>query len=71
MNLTNVDTTTPGYHQEALVPLGSETHAGEDVGIYARGPGANLLTGTNEQNMIYHVMDYAADISGAANQEVQ
>ncbi len=71
MDLTNVDTTTPGYHQEALVPLGSETHAGEAVGIYARGPGANLLTGTNEQNMIYHVMDYAADISGAANQEVQ
>ena len=71
MDLTNVDTTTPGYHQEALVPLGSETHAGEDVGIYARGPGAHLVTGTNEQNMIYHIMDYASDISGAANLAVR
>ena len=71
IDLTNVDTTAPGYHQEALVPLRSETHAGEDVGIYAWGPGANLLTGTNEQNMIYHVMDYAADTRSAADQAVQ
>ncbi|AKV95252.1 MULTISPECIES: alkaline phosphatase [Marinobacter] len=70
-DLTNVDTTTPGFHQESLVPLGSETHAGEDVGIYARGPGAHLVTGTNEQNMIYHIMDYASDISGAANLAVR
>jgi len=27
-------------HQQALVPLGSETHAGEDVALYANGPGA-------------------------------
>ena len=55
-NLTNVDTTDPEFLQEAAVPLGSETHAGEDVGIYARGPKAHLVRGTMEQNWIFHVM---------------
>ncbi len=66
-DLTLVDTTTPGFHQEALIPLGSETHAGEDVGIYSQGPAASLLTGTLEQNQIFHAMDYAADLIGKAN----
>jgi alkaline phosphatase len=57
-DLTGVDTNAPGFHQEATVPRSSETHAGEDVGIYAKGPGANLLSGTNEQNMIFHVMEH-------------
>ena len=55
-DISNIDTETPGYHQEALVPRHSETHGGEDVGIYATGPGAQWLTGVNEQNMIFHVM---------------
>ena len=38
------------------MPLGSETHGGEDVAIYARGPKAHLFQGTLEQNVIYHVM---------------
>ncbi len=62
VDLTDVDTTTPGFHQEAVVPLSSETHAAEDVGVYAVGPGAHLVTGTNEQSLIFHVMDYAADL---------
>lgn len=61
-DLTAVDTTSAGFHQEAAVPLGSETHAGEDVGVYAIGPGAHLVTGTNEQSYLFHVMDYAADL---------
>ena len=61
-----IDTTAPGYHQEALIPLGSETHSGEDVGIYSRGPGASLLTGTVEQSFIFHAVEHAADLSGRA-----
>ncbi|WP_226703477.1 alkaline phosphatase [Microbulbifer elongatus] len=56
------DTESAGYHQEALVPLGSETHGGEDVGIWARGPGAHLLSGTNEQSFIFHVMAHAGGL---------
>lgn len=61
-----VDTQSSGYHQEALIPLGSETHSGEDVGIYATGPGAQLLRGTHEQSNIFHVMNHAVDLVGKA-----
>ena len=67
VDLSDVDTTTPGFHQESLVPLGSETHAGEDVGVYAMGPGAHLVTGTNEQSFLFHVMDFAADFVKTAD----
>jgi len=55
-DLTDIDTTSPTYMQEATVPMGSETHAGEDVGIYAMGPNAHLFHGIQEQHVIYHIM---------------
>lgn len=55
-DLSGVDTLDPNYLQEATVPMSSETHAGEDVAIYATGPKAHLFRGTQEQNYIYHVM---------------
>ncbi len=61
-DLNYVDTQHAGFHQEALVPLGSETHAGEDVGIFASGPGSHLVQGTVEQNHIFHVMNHAASL---------
>ncbi|MEX0739473.1 MAG: alkaline phosphatase [Pseudohongiella sp.] len=58
-DLREVDTTHPDFHQEALVPLESEGHAGEDVAIYARGPWSHLFHSTHEQHYIYHVMRHA------------
>lgn len=55
-DLTTIDTTSPNYLQEATVPMGAETHAGEDVAIYADGPHSFLFRGTLEQNAIYHAM---------------
>ncbi len=55
-DLTETDTTSPGFRQPALMPLSSETHGGEDVAIFAGGPGANLFSGTVEENEIFHVM---------------
>jgi alkaline phosphatase len=55
-DISEINTQLPGYHQEALIPRHSETHGGEDVGIYATGPGAQWLTGVNEQHMIFHVI---------------
>lgn len=43
-------------------PLGSETHSGEDVVVYASGPWSELFTGIFEQNYIPHAMGYAACI---------
>ena len=58
-DISDVDTTTPGYHQEALVPLGSETHAGEDITLHAQGPGAQMVQGVMEQNMVFHIINQA------------
>ena len=55
-DLSETDTTDPSYLQESTVPMGTETHAGEDVPIYAGGPRAALFHGTREQNYIYHAM---------------
>lgn len=50
----------PSYKQQAAVPLGSETHAGEDVAVFARGPWAHLMHGVQEQTFVAHVMAFAA-----------
>lgn len=68
-DLSSVNTAGRNYLQEAGIPTfstgvdghvtGSETHSAGDVAIYARGPGAQLLTGVHEQNYIFHVMRFA------------
>jgi len=42
--------------QQALVPLGAETHGGEDVALFATGPGAERARGVIEQNLIYGII---------------
>lgn len=42
--------------QQALVPTGGETHAGEDVALFATGPGADRARGVIEQNVIYNII---------------
>jgi alkaline phosphatase len=46
----------PDYKQEATVPLSSETHAAEEVAIYAVGPKADYFHGTVNNSFIFHVM---------------
>ncbi|OCP37680.1 alkaline phosphatase [Ensifer sp. LC163] len=60
--LTSEETTKPDFVQHSLVPLNSETHGGEDLGIYAAGPWAHLFQGTVEENYIFHVMNFASRI---------
>jgi len=62
VDLSLVDTNTAGFHQEATVPLNSETHAGEDIGVYAKGPGAHYAQGVMEQNVVFHMINTAADL---------
>ena len=47
------------YLQQTTVHLKSETHAGEDVPLYATGPGADLVRGVIEQNEISDIIDAA------------
>ncbi|MBY0612228.1 MAG: alkaline phosphatase [Beijerinckiaceae bacterium] len=62
-DLKSVDTTDPDFIQQALVPLTSETHAGEDVAIFAAGPWAHLFQGSVEESYIYQVMNHALQAS--------
>jgi len=71
VDLSDVDTETPGFHQETFIPLIEETHSGEDVPIYATGPGAHLLSGSLEQNVIFHVMNYAGNLEESAREAIK
>jgi len=62
-DLNAVDTTLTGFHQEALVPLEAESHAGEDVALHASGPGASAVSGVIEQNMIHHIINRALGLT--------
>ncbi|XP_050685011.1 membrane-bound alkaline phosphatase-like [Leptidea sinapis] len=47
------------YSYPSLVPLDSETHGGEDVAVFARGPWQHLFTASYEQTLVPHLMAYA------------
>lgn len=59
-DLTHVDVEAPDYMQESTLPLKSESHGGENVAIFARGPGAQAFHGELEQNVIFHVIAQSA-----------
>jgi alkaline phosphatase len=60
-NLEHVDTEAEDYEQEATMPLGAETHGGDDVAVFARGPGSAAVHGSMEENALFHVIAQNAD----------
>ena len=48
-----------------LIPLGSETHAGEDISLHATGAGAYMVQGNVEQNALFHLMTAATSVTPA------
>jgi alkaline phosphatase len=64
-DLTDVDTEDLEFLQEATVPMGSETHAGEDVALYAKGPSSHLLHGNQEQTISFYLMAHALGFDGS------
>ncbi len=67
-DLSEVDTTGLDFHQPALIPMGSAPHAGEDVAVRASGPWAHLVSGTVEQNYLYHVMAHALGLGDSTGE---
>lgn len=65
-----VDPLTPDYKQKAGTWQYSSTHAGEDVPIYATGPGSEVLFGVLEQNVIFHAMVQAQPRLKATSQKL-
>jgi alkaline phosphatase len=60
-DLSEIDTIRDkDFLQQSALPRTSESHGGEDVAVYARGPGAEQVHGVMEQNLVFDVMDKAA-----------
>ncbi|XP_065082230.1 membrane-bound alkaline phosphatase-like [Ochlerotatus camptorhynchus] len=59
-DVRTMDTSSDYFRFPTTLPVFSETHAGEDVAVYASGPWSHLFTGTYEQNTIPHMMAYAS-----------
>jgi alkaline phosphatase len=60
--LTEEDVQDPYYRQQATVPSRGETHAGEDVAIYAKGPRSYVVSGVVEQSYVHDAIRYALDL---------
>ncbi|XP_045536565.1 membrane-bound alkaline phosphatase-like isoform X1 [Papilio machaon] len=61
-NLMMDDMNNPDFTYPSLVPISRETHGGEDVAVFAKGPWSHLFTGNYEQNFIPHAIAFAACI---------
>ncbi|XP_064546158.1 alkaline phosphatase [Drosophila montana] len=61
-DLTHTNTKDPDFQFQATVPLNTETHGGEDVGVFASGPHEHFFSGNYEQSTIPALMAYAANI---------
>ncbi|XP_066942678.1 alkaline phosphatase-like [Macrobrachium rosenbergii] len=62
-DLTDFNTQDINFVQQAAVPKKYETHSGEDVPVYAQGPGSYLFSGIIEQTYIPHAIAYALCIT--------
>jgi len=63
VNVTGEDIKKIDFEYPSLVDRSSETHGGDDVMVFARGPMAHLFTGNYEQNQIALGIAMAAGIS--------
>ncbi|XP_023325866.1 alkaline phosphatase, partial [Eurytemora carolleeae] len=61
-NLAEGDSAHYAYNQPSGIPLKTETHGGDDVGIWGIGPLTHLLHSTHEQTYIAHLMSLAGCI---------
>lgn len=71
---TRVDRSTQDWKNSerrasAAVPISSESHAGEDVGVWASGPWSHLFVGTYEQNNLPLLMAFSAQIGAYSDDE--
>ncbi|XP_065084494.1 alkaline phosphatase-like [Ochlerotatus camptorhynchus] len=55
-----MDSQSPAFTFPAAVPYEDETHGGDDVAVFARGPYSHLFSGLYEQHLIAHLVWYAS-----------
>lgn len=59
---------SPTYMHTSLIPMNDAVHSGEDVGVFATGPGSRLIQGAFEQNYIPYVISFSACIGPLSHQ---
>lgn len=52
----------PTYMHSSLIAMEDSVHSGEDVGVFATGPGSQLVQGVFEQSYIPYVISFASCI---------
>ncbi|WP_181373221.1 alkaline phosphatase [Massilia glaciei] len=62
LGVTSAEALAPDYHQETGINLGSETHGGGDVKVFASGAGSAGFKGTMENTKLFHLMKAAAGL---------
>jgi len=60
--LTDNKVQSEDFQQQTTVRLSSETHSGEDVPLYATGPGAHRVRGVMDQHELHKVMLQALNL---------
>lgn len=63
-DLTNVDTADPAFIPQSAVPSGYVSHSGDDVALYATGPGAHLFRGLLDQPAVFYFIRHAMTAEG-------
>ncbi|KAM3957553.1 LOW QUALITY PROTEIN: alkaline phosphatase [Aphomia sociella] len=61
-NLGLEDIKSLNFTFPSLVPIPRETHGGEDVAVFAKGPWSHIFSGSYEQNYIPHAIAFASCI---------
>lgn len=64
-NFTDAQRKAANYMHASLVSMTDAAHTGDDVGVFAKGPGSSLIQGTFEQNYIAYVISFASCIGPA------
>ncbi|MFP6664160.1 MAG: alkaline phosphatase [Deltaproteobacteria bacterium] len=59
---TAAEASARDHIRETLIPQAMETHGGADVAAYAVGPRSYLVSGTMEQNTLFHIMGHATGL---------
>lgn len=67
-NFSVIQRADPTYMHSSLIPMTDAVHSGEDVGVFATGPGSRLIQGVFEQNYIPYVISFAACIGPLSHQ---
>lgn len=62
VNISEIDITAFNVPFPTMIDQDPETHAGDDVAVFAIGPWSHLFAGVYEQSYIPHIAAYAACI---------